>query len=602
MDCPAGGHALIRNDPDWLHRWILKGDATMNTPFKHSLSLAIMILITTIWTLAAQAQIQPKAAGLSPSISVSEKAGGPVDLSTAIIQTAKMNMPAVVYIEVTESRVVENPFWGLGKDPFFQRFFGTPKMPRKFKQEMKGLGSGIILDSQGHILTNNHVAGGATKMRVTLADGSQYPATLVGADPPTDLAVIKISPKESLPYVTFGDSEKVEVGEWVVAIGAPRALEKSVTQGIISAKHRAGIGDPGSYQDFLQTDAPINPGNSGGPLLNLQGEVVGVNAAIATESGGFEGIGFTIPSNIAVYVAKALIAHGKVERGWLGIRIRDLTPEIAQSLGLEASKGALVVDVVKGGPAEKAGLKKNDVVIVYRGKDIPDSSTFRNEVAATPIGQEAKITVLRGGKKEEFTVKIGSLEEGMKIMAAALEDRLGVEVRPVTPAEVEKYGLSANQGVVITRVDPKGPFGEAGFEVNDMILQVDDLPITGLDRFVRVMSALKPNQKISVVALDHRTGNVGTIMVAMGAERHFRKARTSFLENDSQGAASEIRKGAADLKSEADQTAGKGREILQASIQELEKLAEDVKQGTVDSVKKLDEAFARAYDALAPQH
>jgi serine protease Do len=524
----------------------------------------------------------------------------PVDLTTAIIQVAKQSIPAVVAIEVTESRVVTNPFWGFGQDPFFRRFFNAPKMPRKFKEEMKGLGSGIIIDSQGHILTNYHVAGGATKIQVVLSDGRQYPAKLVGGDAKTDLAVIQVSAKEPLPYLKFGDSDKVEVGEWVVAIGAPRALEKSVTQGIISAKHRTGVSDPSDYQDFLQTDAPINPGNSGGPLLNLYGEVIGVNAAIATESGGFEGIGFTIPSSIAVYVSKALIAHGKVERGWLGISIRNLTPDLVQSLRLESSKGALVANVVKGGPAQEAGLKKNDVVIGYRGKDIPDSSTFRNEVAATPIGQEAKVTVLRGGKKEEFTVKIGSLEEGTKIIAAAIEDRLGVEVRPVTPAEVQKYGLSANQGVVINRVNPKGPFGEAGFEVNDMILQVDNLPIIGLDGFVSVMSALKPNQKISVMALDHRTGNVGTIMVEIGAEGHFRKARASFLEKDSQEAASEIRKGAADLKSEADRTAGKGREILQASIQELEKLADDVKQGTVDSVKKLDDAFARAYQALAP--
>ena len=178
-------------------------------------------------------------------------------------------------------------------------------MPRKFKQEVKGLGSGLIIDPQGHILTNYHVAGGATKIQVVLADGSRYPGMLVGGDPKTDLAVIKISAKERLPHVTFGDSDKVEVGEWVVAIGAPRALEKSVTQGIISAKHCRGINDPSSYEDFLQTDAPINPGNSGGPLLNLYGEVIGINAAIATESGGFEGIGFTIPSNMAVHVAKA---------------------------------------------------------------------------------------------------------------------------------------------------------------------------------------------------------------------------------------------------------------------------------------------------------
>jgi S1-C subfamily serine protease len=236
----------------------------------------------------------------------------PVALATAIIQAAKQNLPAVVYIEVTESKEVVNPHLPLENNPFFRRFFGIPKMPKKFKQEMKGLGSGMILDAEGHILTNFHVAGGATKLEVGLADGSKYPAKLVGGDPKTDLAVIKVSAKERLPHITFGDSDKMEVGEWVVAIGAPQALEKSVTHGVISAKHREGVTDPANYQDFLQTDAAINPGNSGGPLLNLHGEVIGVNTAIATESGGFEGIGFTIPSNMARYVAKALIAHGEV--------------------------------------------------------------------------------------------------------------------------------------------------------------------------------------------------------------------------------------------------------------------------------------------------
>jgi serine protease Do len=248
------------------------------------------------------------------------------DLTTAIIQVAKQNIPAVVHIEVTESQEVENPFAPFGNDPFFRRFFGVPNMPRKFKRELKGLGTGMIIDSQGHILTNHHVAGGATKIEVLLSDGRRYPAKLVGTDPNTDLAVIHIDAQGPLPYVTFGDSDKVEVGEWVVAIGHPRGLDQTVTQGIISAKHRRGITDPSGYQDFLQTDTAINPGNSGGPLLNLKGEVIGVNAAIASESGGFEGIGFTIPSNIAVHVAKTLIAHGKVERGWLGVSIQDLTP------------------------------------------------------------------------------------------------------------------------------------------------------------------------------------------------------------------------------------------------------------------------------------
>ncbi|HUL28929.1 MAG TPA: Do family serine endopeptidase [Thermodesulfobacteriota bacterium] len=451
-----------------------------------------------------------------PSLSLgAAERGKPIDLSTAIVQVAKQNLPAVVYIEVTESREVTNPFLPFENDPFFKRFFGAPRMPRKFKQEMKGLGSGMIIDPQGHILTNYHVAGGATKLEVTLADGSKYPAKLIGGDPKTDLAVILISTKEHLPHVTFGDSDKAEVGEWVVAIGAPRALEKSVTQGIISAKHRRGITDPNSYQDFLQTDAAINPGNSGGPLLNLYGEVIGVNAAIATESGGFEGIGFTIPSNMVQYVAKTLIAHGKVERGWLGVTIRDLTPELAKSVHTESLKGALIVDVAKGGPAEKAGLRKNDVVIAYRGKEIPDTSALRNDVAETPIGTEAKITILRNGKKEELTVRVGSLEASTKILSAEVKNRLGVEVRSPTSAEVNKYGLNPNQGVVITWEDSKGPLKEAGFEIGDMILAINDQAIDSVESFVDLVSLLKPKDQAAILALDHRTGNTGTVQVVV---------------------------------------------------------------------------------------
>jgi serine protease Do len=435
------------------------------------------------------------------------------DLSTAIVEVAKKNIPAVVHIEVTERQEVANPLLPFESDPFLRRFFDIPKMPKKFKREVKGLGTGMIIDAQGHILTNHHVAGGATKIEVLLSNGQQYDAKLVGTDPKTDLAVIRIFAKESLPHVAFGDSDKVEVGEWVVAIGHPRGLDQTVTQGIISAKHRRGITDPSSYQDFLQTDAAINPGNSGGPLLNLQGEVIGVNAAIASQSGGFEGIGFTIPSNMALHVARALIAHGKVERGWLGVTTQDLTPDLAKSVHMETLKGAFIVGVLKGGPAEKAGIKKNDVVITYQGKEIPDSSTLRNEVAATPIGQEAKLTILRSGKKEEVTVKVENLETSAKIMAAAVKDRLGAEVRPLTTEEIEKYGLDANQGVTISWLDPEGPLHKAGFEVGDLILGINNQPIGGVESFVQLVTALKPDQKASLLALDHRSGNTGTVLV-----------------------------------------------------------------------------------------
>jgi serine protease Do len=444
----------------------------------------------------------------TPGLQAAEKS---VDLSTAIIKVAQKAMPSVVYIEVTQRQEVANPFWQFEQDPFFRRFFNVPKMPRKFRRELKGLGSGIIIDSQGHILTNSHVAGGASKMEVVTADGNRYPGTLVGVDPQTDLAVIKIAAKEQLPYLTFADSDKVEVGEWVVAIGAPRALEKSVTQGIISAKHRRGITEPTSYQDFLQTDAPINPGNSGGPLLNLEGEVVGVNAAIATESGGFEGIGFTIPSNMAVHVCKQLIAHGKVQRGWLGVSIQNLTPELAKSAHVESLKGAYVAEVVQGGPADKAGMKKGDVIIAYEGKEIPDAATLRNAVAETPIGQEKKFTVWRDGKKEGLTVRIGNLEESTKLLASVVHERLGITVRSVSSEEVAKYGLKPDQGVAIVTVEPKGPLGEAGFEVADIILDIDGQSVEGYDRFVNLVSLLRPKQQIKILALDHRTGNVGYV-------------------------------------------------------------------------------------------
>jgi serine protease Do len=264
----------------------------------------------------------------------------------------------VVHIDVTQRREISNPMMPFGNDPFFHFFFNGPQVPRKFKQELKGLGTGMLIDDKGNILTNNHVVAGATEINVLLADGTTYPAKLVGTDPKTDLAVIRIETDEKLPAVTFGDSDRMEVGDWVVAIGHPRGLDETVTQGIISAKHRRGVLDPTSYQDYLQTDAAINPGNSGGPLLNLSGQVVGVNAAIASESGGFEGIGFAIPSNMAVHVARALIDHGKVIRGWLGVSIRDLTPEKVKSMKLKDKKGALIADVVPDRPGRYCRTEK----------------------------------------------------------------------------------------------------------------------------------------------------------------------------------------------------------------------------------------------------
>ncbi|MCG6917949.1 MAG: DegQ family serine endoprotease [Deltaproteobacteria bacterium] len=487
-----------------------------NNSKKFRLALAFVFVVFSLTLGQCQAQPSGESAA-SGKITVAEEptAGTQtaVDLSTAIARVAKETIPAVVHIEVTQRQEVANPFLPFENDPFFHYFFDVPQMPHKFKRELKGLGTGMIIDKQGHILTNYHVVGGADKIEVLLTDGRQYPAKVVGTDPKTDLAVIQISADEALPYVTFGDSDKLEVGDWVVAIGHPRGLDQTVTQGIISAKHRQGIMDPSSYQDYLQTDAAINPGNSGGPLLNLQGQVVGVNAAIASESGGFEGIGFAIPSNMAVHIVDTLIAHGKVERGWLGVSIQDLTPELAKSFDLDSTKGTLIAQVMKGGPAEKAGLKRGDVVISYDGKDIPDTGTLRNEVADSPMGKEVKMTVVRKGEKMDFTVKIGSQQEAIKLLSASVKDRLGVVIRPVTDKETQEYGLDEGEGVAIESLEKGGLLAEAGFEVGDVILQINGQPVEGVDGFVAIVNQLRHNQKIVLFALDQRTGQTGYVQV-----------------------------------------------------------------------------------------
>ncbi len=439
-----------------------------------------------------------------------------IELSNAITKVAKENIPAVVHIDVIQRREVVNPFFPFENDPFFRYFFGGPEMPRKFKQELRGLGTGMIMDKNGYILTNNHVVAGATEIKVLLANGERYPAKLIGTDPKTDLAVIKISADKPLPHVTFGDSDKVEVGQWVVAIGHPRGLDQTVTQGIISAKHRRGIMDPSTYQDYLQTDAAINPGNSGGPLLNLRGEVIGINAAIVTQSGGFEGIGFAIPSNMALHIAKELIENGKVSRGWLGVNVQDLTPELAEAFHVKENKGALVADVVKSGPAERAGIKRGDIIVLYDGKLVTDASTLRNLVALTHVGKKVSVEIIRKGKHKTLSVKIGSLEQAMKMRLSSLKERLGVEVRPVTDKDVERYGLGSKKGVVIIWVDPRGPLGKAGFEVNDMILQVNGMTIRSVDDLANIVDSLPHGKVVSILALDHRTGRTGYIRVLIG--------------------------------------------------------------------------------------
>jgi serine protease Do len=440
------------------------------------------------------------------------------NLVTAIEEVARTVVPAVVHIEVTEKQSVPNQLLPFQNDPFFQYFFGRQgRMPKSFEREVTGLGSGILIDARGDILTNSHVINGATKMTVVLSDGRKYTGKsvkLIGIDAKTDLAVIKILSRESFPFAAFGDSDRLHVGQWVVAIGHPRGLDQTVTQGIISAKHRQGISDPRSYQDFLQTDAAINPGNSGGPLLNLSGEVVGVCAAIMTESGGFEGIGFATPGNMAQRVARQLIASGKVQRGYLGMTIQNLTPELANSFGAGATKGVLVANVLKDGPAEKAGIKQGDLIVAYGGKPVENPDAFRNDVAVTDIGSTVALTVLRGGTSHDFDVKVSSDEEQGKALLNSVGERFGIEVKPMENKDAQKYGLNGAKGVLVTRVEAKGPFGKAGIETDDIILQIDQKDIAGPDEFGEILSTAPPRTKVVVTVVDHRTMNAGLIKLA----------------------------------------------------------------------------------------
>jgi serine protease Do len=483
----------------------------------------VFIALTAIATLGftqCQSRADSGTASTAPSQIAAKPAPAatqaPQNWETAIARVAKETLPAVVHINVTERREVSNPMLPFGNDPFFHFFFNGRQVPRKFKQELRALGTGMIMDEKGDILTNNHVVAGATEISVLMADGRSYPAKVVGTDPKTDLAVIRINAHRKLPTVTFGNSDMMQVGDWVVAIGEPRGLDQTVTHGIISAKHRRGVTNPSSYQDYLQTDAAINPGNSGGPLLNLKGHVIGINAAIATTSGGFQGIGFAIPSNMAVHVAHELIAHGKVTRGWLGVSIHDLTPAQVKSMNLNNKSGALVADVVKDSPAGKAGLKKDDLITKYDGQKVADAADLQSEVGDTHPGEKVNMSVVRNGKTIDLTVKVGNMEDAMKKIAASVKSRLGVVVRPLTADETQRYGLEPGQGVAIASLTSDSLLGKAGFEKNDVIVSVNNVPVEGVEGFVALVKALPAHQQAVLKAVDHRTGQSGYVQVTIG--------------------------------------------------------------------------------------
>ncbi|MCX7857411.1 MAG: DegQ family serine endoprotease [Deltaproteobacteria bacterium] len=426
----------------------------------------------------------------------------PLPSFTELVKKVK---PAVVNISTTT--VVKGPDlreWFFGRrSPFedffgdyFERFFGDIPQ-REYKQ--RSLGSGFIIDKDGYILTNNHVVERAQSIKVKLYDSREYDATVVGRDPKTDIALIKINPKQNLPVAVLGDSDKLEVGEWVIAIGNPFGLEHTVTAGIVSAKGRV-IGQ-GPYDDFIQTDASINPGNSGGPLFNLKGEVVGINTAII--SGG-QGIGFAIPINIAKGIVEQLKTKKRVIRGWLGVMIQRVTPEIAKNFGLKEAEGALVSDVVEGSPADQAGIKTGDIIIEYDGKPIKDVDTLPKLVASTEVGKKVKLKIIREGKTIEREVTIGELkEEDQKAQREPeLERNLGLVVQDLTPEIAKHLNIKDRTGVIVTDVQPGSPAHEANIRRGDIIKEVGKKQIKNSRDFKEAMRGA--NLKEGIVMLIKR--------------------------------------------------------------------------------------------------
>jgi len=437
---------------------------------------------------------------------------GPVHLANftpppSFTSLAKSVSPGVVNIQA--SKVVKGgglrPFMSpFGEGPegpeggppdpfrdFFERFFGGDGPQREMRQ--RSLGSGFVIDPAGFIITNNHVVEKADQIQVKLSDGATLDAKVVGKDPKTDLALIKVEPKTPLTSLALGDSDKAEVGEWVVAIGNPFGLGGTVTQGIISAKGRV-IG-AGPYDDFIQTDASINPGNSGGPLLNMAGEGIGINTAIV--SGG-AGIGFAIPSNLAREILPQLKEKGSVTRGWIGVTIQEVTPELAKSFGLKEPAGALVADVMKGDPADAAGIKVGDVIVKFGDRQIHNSNELPRVVSNIPVGQRVNVTVIRNGKQMVIPVTVGKYPEGKPTPLGESETGtdLGMTVRELTPQLARQLGLPATSGLVVTDVNGGGLAAEAGIQPGDIIREINRKQVKTVKDYQQIVGRAKPGDTL----------------------------------------------------------------------------------------------------------
>lgn len=477
---------------------------------RYQLTLIAVALVSLIFGLAISSRFDlmgtPSAATPAnpqalPSFAALVKTAGPAVVNVSTVRTVKGG-----------GRVFRHFMGPLDKnDPFkdfFDKFFGGEIPERDLKQ--RSLGSGFIIDKSGYIITNNHVIEGADEIKVRLADEREFSAEIMGRDPKTDIALIQIKSLRDLPTVSLGDSDASQVGDWVVAIGNPFGLSHTVTAGIVSAKERV-IGS-GPYDDFIQTDASINPGNSGGPLLNVNGEVIGINTAIVAAG---QGIGFAIPINMAKEIIPQLKEKRRVVRGWLGVAVQKVTPELARSFGLKETRGALVGDVFAGSPAEQAGLKRGDIIFEYNGKQIKEMSDLPRLVANTAIGTKIPLKVMRDGKEMVVTANITEMKEEKPAVAKTdVEKKLGLQVQEITPAMAEQFDIGDQAGVIVIDVMPGSPAEETGFTRGDVIREINRRVIKNIADYRKAME--RASKENTILFLVQREGQTFYLNINLG--------------------------------------------------------------------------------------
>jgi len=474
------------------------------------LGVLIGAVLTAGWNLTDHSRADDRETAVSGDIEALQQTG------RAFVSIAKNVTPSVVNISteriISEDSVRENPYHWFFDDDLFERFYNKPHGERS-----QGLGSGVIISEKGYILTNYHVIRDADKLMVKLSDDRELEAEVVGTDDQTDLAVIKIAGR-GLTAAAIGNSDKLKVGEWVVAIGNPFGLSETVTAGIVSAKGRNALG-LAEYEDFIQTDAAINPGNSGGALVNISGELIGINTAIETRSGGFQGVGFAIPINMARVIMEQLVESGEVTRGWLGVQIQDIeNDQMMERFQLDSRDGVIVTSVYSNNPAAVGGMKTGDVVVDINGQKIRDMQQLRHLVAVVPVGQLIDVTVVRDGKTEKLSIRIGrkpadlaSLQGNIAPTMSTDEINLGIHVQELTATLSRQLGYEDEEGVLVSQVDPDSPANNAGLRSEDLILEIDRNKITDVADYEDATRHIKPLD--DVLLLIRRSGSTRFVVI-----------------------------------------------------------------------------------------